>query len=102
VWSPPAVIAVAPLSPATPTARGLHHPPPLQTAGPLLVPIPSSPAKLYPQHSTAPAATIAHVWLLPAAIAKAPLSPATVTACGEQATPPQRRGPLLDPLPSWP
>ena len=85
VWSPPAAIALTPLaSPLTSTGTLLS----------VVVPFPSWPKTLSPQHLTAPALVSAQVWTLPAAIALTPLaSPLTST------------GTLLSvfvPFPSWP
>jgi hypothetical protein len=60
VWPPPAVIAVTPLArPVTSTGVLLS----------VVVPLPSWPAPLAPQHLTPPPLVSAHVWLEPAEIA---------------------------------
>src|SRR6478609_3012357 len=79
----PALMAVAPLTPVTVT----------RTDEPVVVPLPSCPRWLRPQHLTAPPATNAHVWNWPASMAVAPLIPVTVTGTDEL---------VLLPLPSCP
>src|SRR5207237_1185347 len=62
VWSPPAAIAATPLA-SPETSTGVWRL--------VVVPSPSSPYSLSPQHLTRPALVIAQVWPPPAAIAVA-------------------------------
>ena len=64
LWTPPAAIAVTPLcSPETSTGVELS----------VVVPFPSCPKALKPQHLTAPPLVSAQLWTPPAAIALTPL-----------------------------
>src|SRR5665213_3363998 len=58
--SAPAEMATTPLNPLTVTGVVLHGQPP-QSCGPVVVPSPSSPQLLLPQHCTLPAVVSAHV-----------------------------------------
>ena len=85
MWAKPAVIAITPLaSPLTATGVGLL----------VVLPLPSWPSKLLPQHCTPPPLVRAQVWEFAALIASTPLaSPLTATGVGLS---------LVLPLPSWP
>lgn len=69
VWLLPAATDVALLMPLTVTGVVLV----------VVLPLPSWPCPLMPQHVTVPLPVIAQVWLLPAASAVASLTPLTVT-----------------------
>ena len=86
VQNAPAAIAVTPeLRPETPTGVLLD----------IVVPLPSSPSALYPQHFAPPPIVTAQVWTVPAEIAATPeVRPETSTGVA-----------LYDvvvPFPSWP
>jgi len=59
----------------------------------VVVPLPSSPSGLCPQHLAAPPASTAHVWLKPVAMAVALVIPLTATGVNES---------VVVPLPSSP
>ena len=85
MWLPPAAIAVTPLRPVT--SCGV-------LAFPSVLPVPSSPSQLEPQHFTPPLLINTQVWFAPAAIDTTPLlSP--VTLCGVYAL-------VVPPFPKWP
>jgi hypothetical protein len=91
---------VAPVSPVTLTAdreQGKHEFPPTiatqQVSGPVVVPIPSSPILLSPQHCTVPPDNSAQPAISPTQTAVAPASPLTATGVA---------GLFVVPLPSSP
>jgi hypothetical protein len=100
----PAVMAVTPLKPRTVTGDGeqgyggvtLHN------GKLLLLATPSWPTSFAPQQTTVPPDSSAQTWRAPAAIAIAPLNPATGTGKGEQGAPWHMSGPPSDPTPSSP
>ena len=69
VCSPPAAIATALVRPATLTGEERS----------VVVPSPSWPRSLKPQHETVPSARSAHVWIVPAVIATTLARPAMLT-----------------------
>src|SRR3954469_19322780 len=87
VWNSPAVREVAAVvpdaMPVTLTGAGLLP----------LLPSPSWPLPLLPQHFTEPSPSSAHVWKPPAARPIAPVMPTTVTGMLEL---------VVVPSPSWP
>src|ERR1700722_1079948 len=96
-WLPPAT-AVAFTPSGSCTATGVE----LST----VVPLPSCPSPLFPQHSTAPEVITAHVWSQPEPIALTPLPrPLTVTGMllhGVGCSLLHSCGPVLVPSPSCP
>src|SRR3990172_3731563 len=77
VWAPPAAMVATPLArPETSPGVVLHEYTRLFTVhvcGPELVPLPSWPKPLPPQHLTLPIVVRAQVWMPPAAMAAMPL-----------------------------
>src|SRR5436305_1749274 len=68
----------------------------------VVVPLPSCPEPLAPQHLAVPSASNAQEWLPPAAIATALVRPVTTAGVVLQAAPLQVCGPVKVPLPNWP
>ena len=83
VWPLPMETEIAVLIPVTETGVALS----------VVVPLPSWPLKLRPQHCTPPPLRTAQLWLLPAATATAEVTPTAVTG---------RALFTVEPLPSWP
>jgi hypothetical protein len=96
----PTETAVAVLMPETATGV-VEHEDPLHVCGPLVVPLPSSPWLLPPQHSTLPPVSSAQADPPLKEMAVAPLRPETATGVVEHGHPLLHVcGPLLVPLPS--
>jgi hypothetical protein len=94
---------VAVVIPVTVTGVVLHGTAPApHDSGPVLVPLPSWPRELAPQHRTVPSVRSAQVYSCPAVTVLAVVIPVTETGVVLHGRLRQVSGPVLVPLPSWP